>query len=235
MSTGNLVSVIAMPRAPLFPARSNNVMLPYYLFGNLNTGGGTVANSYVLSANGLFDPDITGTGQQPSGFDQMMIAYEHYTVTHAELVVTFRNLSDSGLDVALGVRADVPVVTDVATLMETGHTVSTKLSPATSTGSVKQLRIKVDVASFLGFDDLMDSNVSRGDISNNPAEGVFFHISVFSLSSIPVITAAYEARLEFHAVFSEPRVMTRSLSLALKSALLGYLGAQPPKRSEHKH
>jgi len=49
------------------------------------------SNSYFFSANGLFDPNTTGTGHQPMGFDQMMLMYEQYTVFASKITVEFIN------------------------------------------------------------------------------------------------------------------------------------------------
>lgn len=50
----------------------------------LNPATGTRA-IHVISANGLYDPDITGAGQQPANFDTFMEHYDHYTVLGSKL------------------------------------------------------------------------------------------------------------------------------------------------------
>ena len=49
------------------------------------------ATAYVYSANGLYDPDITGAGHQPMSFDQLIGMYEHYTVQSGKITVNFVN------------------------------------------------------------------------------------------------------------------------------------------------
>lgn len=39
----------------------------------------------VFSANGMYDPDITGTGGQPMYFDQLIALYDHYTVLRSRI------------------------------------------------------------------------------------------------------------------------------------------------------
>jgi len=40
---------------------------------------------YLWSTNGLYDPNITGTGHQPRYFDQMCAVYNHYTVLRSRI------------------------------------------------------------------------------------------------------------------------------------------------------
>jgi len=213
-------TIIKMVATPLFPPRSKHMMLPYYLNSSLSVPSTTAAVSYVLSANGLYDPDISGTGIQPMGFDQMMIFYEHYTVYQATLTVTFRNFSATIAPVVfLAVRGDVTNVPDAATVMTTGNTVSTVLMPANVTGSLKELKMHVKIAEFLGFDDLQDSNVARGDIAANPAEGAFFHVGAFYNETTTAGTVQFQARITYDAVFSEARIITPSLRLGFKKLI----------------
>ena len=44
-------------------------------------------NQFV--ANGAFDPNLTGVGHQPRGFDQFMAGYETFTVTGSKISVNF--------------------------------------------------------------------------------------------------------------------------------------------------
>ncbi len=56
------------------------IKFKYQTSGTLNPGVAGVAAIQVMTANGLYDPDITGVGHQPRGFDQIMALYNHYTV-----------------------------------------------------------------------------------------------------------------------------------------------------------
>lgn len=47
-----------------------------------------VANVYRVSCNGIFDPNITGTGHQPLYFDQLTALYDHYVVIGSKIEYT---------------------------------------------------------------------------------------------------------------------------------------------------
>jgi hypothetical protein len=40
---------------------------------------------YVFRGTSLFDPDLTGTGAQPTGFDEWAAFYNRYVVTHSKI------------------------------------------------------------------------------------------------------------------------------------------------------
>lgn len=55
---------------------------------------------HVFSANGLYDPNITGVGHQPKGFDQNMIFYNHYCVLGSK--ITMKYASKTGANAVPG-------------------------------------------------------------------------------------------------------------------------------------
>jgi len=66
---------------------------------NLGAGG---SNTWVFSANGIYDPDITGTGHAPMYYDYLASVYQAYRVNFSKIKVTvvnhFVNTRDGGAD-----------------------------------------------------------------------------------------------------------------------------------------
>lgn len=54
------------------------------------TGGG-FSRQYIFSANGIFDPNISGTGHQPLFHDEMEKLYKYYVVIASFAKLTFDN------------------------------------------------------------------------------------------------------------------------------------------------
>lgn len=52
------------------------------------TGTIGVATGHIFRANSLFDPDYTGIGHQPYGFDQYAAIYNHYEVIDSVITMT---------------------------------------------------------------------------------------------------------------------------------------------------
>ncbi len=46
-------------------------------------------SEYVFRLNSLYDPDLTGTGHQPYGFDQFAALYSRYKVDRVHIDVLF--------------------------------------------------------------------------------------------------------------------------------------------------
>lgn len=212
-------TLVKMTSAPLFGPRSKNLMLPRYIATSLSIPNTYNAATFVVNANGMFDPDSTSIGQ-PLGYDQMMLSFEHYTVIRTTIVVTFRNYtSNIAPTVFIAVRPSATAVADYTSIMEAGNTVATTLLPAGVYGSLKELRMSVDLPRFLGFDDIMDSNEARGSLNTNPTEAAYFHIGGFNNEAIAGGTVIITARVEYHAVFTEPRVLPASLIKGMHALL----------------
>lgn len=65
-----------------------NVMLKY---SDTTTHNTAFSASQTWALNGLYDPDITGTGTQPNGFDQFMAFYERYEVRASKIIYWLSN------------------------------------------------------------------------------------------------------------------------------------------------
>lgn len=55
------------------------------------TLSGAATSNYIFKINNLFDPNYTGTGHQPMGFDQLATFYNRYRVDAVRARITARN------------------------------------------------------------------------------------------------------------------------------------------------
>jgi hypothetical protein len=84
----------SIPRAP-FPDRSIQ-KLKYVDMIQLDATTAVVPAVWNFSCNGLWDPNQTGTGHQPMGFDQYATLYNHYHVMESYIKVIFMAPDDVG-------------------------------------------------------------------------------------------------------------------------------------------
>lgn len=172
--------------------------------------GPSVAGAYVFSANGLFDPNITGAGHQPLGFDQMMLAYNHYTVHSATINVFWVNGSASQTFVSVSRNADTATVTDVTKLLENGDVAFQILPINTVQNEFFKQSMTIDIARYEGVDDVLDDSDLRGSISANPVEQAYFHLSAWDPYSAAVRTANCTVELTYDVTFTEPKLLPLS-------------------------
>lgn len=71
------------------------VKLNYNTALNLVTAIGGYA-SYTFRANSVYDPDYTGSGHQPMGFDTWASQYNHYVVLGSKITCKFVNATTGG-------------------------------------------------------------------------------------------------------------------------------------------
>jgi hypothetical protein len=223
-------TALSLKRIPLFPMKFRG-SLRYADSGlTMTSSSGTVA-SYVFSCNGLYDPDITGTGHQPAGFDQMMLSYDHYTVTRARIGVTFLSQS-GGVDpvVAINLRSNPTPVTVINQLLEDGLDVSDHVYAANVFGSIKTLSLACNIAKFGGVPNLLDAEEYRGSLTANPTEQSYFHVQCWN-NSAETSVISMEVVIEYEAWFTEPRSLTQSLSsLLIKELVREETKVQQPSR-----
>jgi len=195
---------------PLFPAKVRKT-LRYSTNLTLASTAGAVT-TYVFAANGLFDPDITGTGHQPMGFDQMMVQYNHYCVAAAKIKVVFKSIVASKMTVCIRQDAAPTPITVIDRIVEMGGCVLDYLDLSTANGSQKTMWLSVDMARSQGISQaaLTADPTLRGDVATNPTELTYFHVSVWDAAASSG-TVNCDVILEQDSYFMEPRDQTLSL------------------------
>lgn len=63
----------------------------YHELVSINPGAAGITANNAFAANSMYDPNVTGVGYQPCGFDEAMAFFYHFTVTAAKITVQFLN------------------------------------------------------------------------------------------------------------------------------------------------
>lgn len=150
------------------------VKLRYCARVTLNPGPG-LAGVYVFSTNGMYDPDITGAGHQPLGFDQWMALYNSYQVLSSKIHVEFANLDGTYPQICgVTARSDATPVTDIETALESAQDYGKLVSVAGGGKANTSITKYCDNRLFIGRST--NDNSMRGDSSANPAEQAYWHV-----------------------------------------------------------
>lgn len=206
---------------PGFKALRYRAKLSYYDQLSLTTGAG-VAGTYVYSANGLYDPDITSTGHQPMPFDQLMLSFEHYCVVGAKMTCNFKNASTTNtIGIGISLNAGPSAITSVQQIVENGVMVRDRLPVAPSSETLKTLSIPTSIAKFGSVRDLLDNPDYNGSVAANPVEQSYFHISVWCPDSLSLVSGiTVEVYIEYDAWFFEPRKNSVSVNQVIHKLLI---------------
>jgi len=195
-------------RGPLM--RMQKVTMRYQGGVALSPGFSGVTATHVFTANGMFDPDNTGVGHQPRGFDQLMVLYDHYVVIATKITVDFIPSSGTSVNGEVGVALrDSNSVDDSNDYIEGGNCMYSYMSG--NGGYQTRLVYQVNPNKFLGRSKPLADPDCKGSSSTNPAELAFFHVFATNPVGGEVLQPVCACVLiEYTAILIEPRVPTQS-------------------------
>lgn len=139
------------------------------------TGGGA---SHIFRANGMYDPDVTGTGHQPYGFDQLMTLFNHFTVVGSKCTARFNNTDSSNIyNVAIGVydSATSSTASRIWNLERPGTTY-TALGLATGGSNLKTLSKTFSTRKYFNIKNPTDVSRLQGGQVSDPTEQAYFYV-----------------------------------------------------------
>ena len=136
----------------------------------LNPGVAGAVSTWVLSANGLYDPDISGVGHQCAGFDQIMEFFDHYTVISSKIYIDFSNRDTTNRQmVGVFVKDNSGVESDYRVIVENGIGSYSTLDFSGGGNDSVSLQSAVSISKFLGRPDVLSEDDLRGNDASNPA------------------------------------------------------------------
>lgn len=160
-------------------------------------------------ANSLFDPDLTGVGHQPRGFDQWMTLYQKYAVLSS--TITVRAWSRSSLEpVAFSIQTSETGITNDLNLIDMmeNNPRTTRLGCYRADGGGHRgmfLRTSVNVAKFLNRSGgIADDPDLQGDVTANPAKQITYFLNSVRVGSVNGGAVAVVLSISYRVMFLEP-------------------------------
>ncbi|UYD39100.1 MAG: capsid protein [Wigfec virus K19_562] len=201
--------------------KRKTVIMPYSTNVSLTSVVPGASQNYVMRANSIFDPDVTGAGHQPLSHDQWALFYNHYVVTYCTVTCEWINANAPGTAMypqAIGIQIN----DDVNTLITGGAGISTALEnkhiryrfvPRTDKAEADSRTWKVKYR----FSPLKFANRSkysqdvRAAMGNNPTEQVMIHVFAAPLSAADTVGTWYvNIHVAYTVELSEPKELTQS-------------------------
>lgn len=199
---------------PIFNTSTRRV-LRYHEEGLGFTATSGVPTQYFFTANGVYDPNVTGTGHQPIGFDQMMLFYEQCTVVRSKITVDILNSNSGPISrTCLFLTPDAAVLTDPNRILENGQAVTKITYNNVTWGSVASLSMDCDIAAYFGrprtVRNLLQDDNLFCTAAANPVEQVYYAVGGWDPFGSNTLGFFFNVTIEYDTVFWEPRKLTES-------------------------
>lgn len=175
-------------------------------FSTATTGA---LSTYIYSANGMYDCDITGTGHQPRGFDQLMPMYDHYAVLSSSIHINVANASTAAILFGICPVDTATARTSVNDYIEDRKSKWTIVAPINSGSCVKSLSHFADIGKFLGRVVKYEDDL-KGTISANPTDGVYWHVFISTVYSTDTTSVSWAPVIDYSAILLEPHLPAQS-------------------------
>jgi hypothetical protein len=163
-------------------------------------------NTYRLTS--VYDPDYTGAGHQPLGFDQYAALYSKYIVLGARWIVEYYHTGSTVNLVAAAkpsVSASAPSSAETLCELPQG---GAALMPQTG-GPVTRIRGAYSARRWFGTDPYTNDDI-RVAVSDNPFTNVYLHAGIGTITSHTAATVYVRVRIMYDVVFMEPQQLSAS-------------------------
>lgn len=173
------------------------------------TDSGAIVN-YQFSCNGMYDPNITGTGHQPMYFDQVSALYDHYTVIGSKIKYTV---------VPTGTTAQVPYkiitwINDDTTTTGTADSLAenkfAKVRLCQGGLNPDRIILTNNWSAKKFFSSPMANDELKGTAAANPTEQSYFQISFRSLDGVSTVSVYLFVEVEYIAIWRELKEIASS-------------------------
>lgn len=178
------------------------IRLPYY--ENIKWSGNTDA-FYDWNINSIWDPNRSGTGHQPLGFDQWTTLFNRYRVMGCKVVFTATNLTD--VPVRVGYIADNQATGSVylgsLAKFEQPHMKSMVLGAKDGAASTKSFSCYFSPARIVGSPmyRYMADNQYQAQVQSNPSEIIVGHVVGQSLDGTTPLNVIWDVRMIYYVEF----------------------------------
>lgn len=201
--TGNYKLLVQVPAL--------RVRLPYSFQSSMTEGAAALGNVYTFRINDVFDPDFTGGGLQPLGFDQYTQMYGRYHVMGFTAEVTYATRTAYPIFVGMYYSPQSTTPASAVAWFVVNETVKVGMLGANVGGNnVLVLKSKANIPRILG----VTSSEYRSDqdfsaiVTNSPARLGYLHVFVVGRSN--VATVDFSVRLYYDVEFSQPVSLSMS-------------------------
>ena len=198
--------------------RSFRTSLRYAETFSLTTGAaGIVGTVQTMFLNSLYDPNYTGTGHQPYGFDQLAAFFQQYIVHAArfqlitstiggtaEVCVAYQVFPTAGGVSIAGITSDAAAEKS---------TVSTFVAGSSGNVRARSVAGEVKMHQIFGLTKAQyaaQTDVYGAAVTSNPSLGAYLEVGIGSYNGTAGETLSVQIILDLEAEFWQPKTMPQS-------------------------
>jgi len=161
----------------------------------------------------LFDPDVTGTGHQPKGFDQMAALYRKYLVLGSQITVMFGNKEDTP-DTEAAPAKGVLAVKNINTSLTMNELIEQPISTWGIQGTANAPPVKLSLPyvsnwKFSGYKGVNRDTDFSALVTANPVSN-FYYEFFCERGGDSHINMQLHVEIRFDCWFWEPQDLTSS-------------------------
>lgn len=204
-ATGGL-NIYRNPSAGLLPTKFP-ANLKYAMSGTLTIVAGNTPVR-VFRANGMFDPDLTGGGHQPMGFDQLKLWYNNYTVIGSKLRVQFISAVDDtsiGQGIVVGLsKSRTSTGRNWEEYTEQGGTKQTYMAVGGGSNIPVTMTMTASPKKYFGITNIMDEESLKGNTLADPVKDMLFHVFASSLGAASTQNIHFKVEIDYACIWTNP-------------------------------
>lgn len=191
---------LSIKPSSLFANFHQRLTLPYR--ETISFGGLATPQMYIFRGNGPYDPNQTGTGQQPVGWDNYLVFYDTSYAVGSQIRITFFNTGSTvPVQIAITPTAQNNTLStyDAARMMP--HTRHTVCDGSTKGGrSYQTLTHSMSVLGFFG------GNFDRDYLAigqSVPGKQFYWSISLQSADQVTTLTGILQIDIYYDIIFQD--------------------------------
>jgi hypothetical protein len=188
-------------------AREQKVKMRYHetIYYTLS---GAVSDDSIFNLNSIFDPNRSGVGHQPQGYDQWSAFYGRYRVDACKVTTRIIGSNGDGLYITILGTNSTTAMADPIAAIESPLSTTGVYSPG---GPTITLSRHFDLAILNGVTKSVYKNDDRYQaiMGANPTETIILHV-VASDAKLAAKTAVYDVLLEYDVTMFDPVQLAQS-------------------------
>lgn len=158
-------------------------------------------NAHQFRLNSVFDPDYTGAGHQPKGFDQLAELYNRYIVTGCKVEIDASCLDTTANILAIEANDDSSLFTRVDELVESARVSYKVLSPATGQDRAR-LKRYYSMKRLSGKKSVIANNDLDASVTTNPSDIYYLNVYVGQIDgSFAAVHTDFIIKLTYYVTF----------------------------------